>query len=237
MIDAILEIFFNKYNFYTPNATLATLNDNRLISGYIGKDVSFYTHVNYYTVKKALESLIKYNQKNFYQFVETGCAASHGTKSTLLWDIFVNQYNGRVDSVDLSINNVLSTRQLVSNKTQVHHSDSVEYLKTFNKNIDFLYLDSYDCDFFNDNGSSLHHFNELKSIENQLIPNQTIILIDDTPINKYWMDGALQRDDIYKISDEQILFGKGNLVNEYLETKTSSVKLLHQYQTVWLYKN
>jgi hypothetical protein len=51
------------------------------------------------------------------------------------------------------------------------------------------------------------------------------------------MDGALQRDDIYKISDEQILFGKGNLVNEYLETKTSSVKLLHQYQTVWLYKN
>lgn len=237
--DKFVDEYYN--NFLTPsknftcNTTLATLNDNRIISGYKGSDIKYYTHINYYSMKKALESLLQFNNKTYYQFVETGCA-SHGTKSTLLWDKFVNFYNGQVDSVDLSLENVLTTRLLVSNKTNVHHSDSLLYLKDYNKNIDFLYLDSYDCDFFNDNGSSEHHFKEFKSIEHLLIENQSIILIDDTPLNKYWLDGALLRKDFNWINDNQMFFGKGNLVNEYLEKNTNSTKILHQYQSLWLYK-
>ena len=42
----------------------------------------------FHTIYKALSELIKQG-KNEYIIVETGCSA-HGTKSTLLWDKFVN---------------------------------------------------------------------------------------------------------------------------------------------------
>ncbi len=85
-LDSIFQNFFIKQSSKSKEKTLANYNDNTLIPG--GENGSFYTHICYHTIYKALFELIK-QDKNEYTFVETGCSA-HGTKSTLLWDKFVN---------------------------------------------------------------------------------------------------------------------------------------------------
>ena len=60
-------------------------------------------------------------------------------------------------------------------------SDSVSYLDTFQENIDFLYLDSYDYsskDISIQKASQEHHLKEIKAVEDKLHDN-SIVLIDD----------------------------------------------------------
>lgn len=231
----IYDKFFFKRPIKTDHETLAHLHSGEYKSGYVGPDVTFYTHINYNTLLESIKNLISHSPCNaFLYIVETGCAA-HGTKSTLLWDRLVNYFDGEVNSVDLNLQSVNTTKQAVSNKTTVHHSDSVIYLKNYNKPVDLLYLDSFDCDFSKDNGSADHHLQEFISIEKNL-HDGSIVLIDDTPINKFWLDNALCRNDIDYIPHNQILFGKGIKVNDYLRDNTDSTLICHQYQSLWIYK-
>jgi len=183
-------------------------------------------------MKKALELVSEFHTKPI--IVETGCAA-HGTKSTLLWDKYANLTGGEVHSVDLNPKAVQETQKYVSKATCVVNSDSLVFLKDFDKPIHFLYLDSYDCVFVRDNGSAEHHFKEFMLCLNNLVDN-CVILIDDTPLNRYWLDDGQYSPFFNKFRDNQEIFGKGNLVNEYLEKNTNSRKVLHQYQTLWIYK-
>ena len=81
--------FFYKKLEKTSHETLANYNDDTMVPGGCFKEDCYYTHINYHTMKKALELLIEKNQRNF-TIVETGCSTTHGTKSTLLWDKVVN---------------------------------------------------------------------------------------------------------------------------------------------------
>lgn len=219
----IFDNFFEKKNEKTDHETLCRIND-RLIAGHVAEN-AIYTHICYYTMRNALCRLAK---KKSFTFVETGCSA-HGTKSTLLWDKFVNSFGGSVISVDLNPDAVKITNDLTSEKTKVVCSDSLDYLPTINTPIDFLYLDSYDVDYLDPMQSAQHHLKELRCVRH-LLHDGTIILIDDTPISPEWLDNGVYNS-IYmtlKNTFNQDMAGKGSLV--YTEMKNDSIKHMHQYQ-------
>jgi len=235
----VFDTFFKKQETKTDDTTLCNLK-GELIPGYIcTPGEGFYTHINYYSMKRALQLLVERNpEKTHFTFVETGCAA-HGTKSTLLWDKFVNHYNGSVYSVDLNPNAVNETRALTSSKTTVVCSDSLKFLPSLTEPIDFLYLDSYDANFTDIKEgklSALHHLKEFNCIKHLLHKN-SIILIDDTPISPYWLDNGTCNGSYEIINKNYVengaIIGKGNYVNIELES-LGAEKILHQYQTLWV---
>lgn len=134
LVDSLINTFFNKTSYKTDNETLANYLNGTLESG--GNNGDFYTHINYHTMKRSLTEIVKQNKK-YYTFVETGCSA-HGTKSTLLWDKFVNIFDGNVISVDLDQASVIKTNNLTSDKTNVTCSDSLKFLPTLTNSIDFF---------------------------------------------------------------------------------------------------
>ena len=232
----VYDMFFHKQSNKTSHETLANVYGT-LIPGFNKENHHdnniFFTHINYYTMKEALRQLIMYNSNlNHFNFVETGCSA-HGTKSTLLWDKFVNFYDGSVVSVDLNKHSVDEANASTSDKTDVIHSNSLDYLPKINNMIDFLYLDSYDVDFLNPSPSAEHHLAEFNKIKHLLHKN-SIVLIDDTPLTPEWLDDG-KNCPIYTTLKGQFkpnMAGKGSLVNQELE-KMGATKILHQYQTLW----
>jgi len=228
-LDNLFGTFFNKQKYKTSHETLANYADNSLIAG--GENGSFYTHICYHTIHRALKELIDQN-KSYYIFVETGCAA-HGTKSTLLWDKFVNCFGGQVLSVDLNKKAVNITNNQTSNKTTVFHSNSLVYLPTITDKIDFLYLDSYDVDFLNPYLSAKHHLKEFNCIKH-LLHEGSIVLIDDTPVSPEWLDGGKYSPIYHKLKKQfnGTMAGKGSLVSQELE-KMGAAKIMHQYQVLW----
>ena len=230
IISNLIDSFFNKKDHKTNHETLANYNNGNLQAG--GENGDFYTHINYHTMKQSLLELIKQNKKS-YMFVETGCSA-HGTKSTLLWDNFVNLIDGQVISVDLNQDAVNKTNMLTTAKTHVTWSDSLIFLPSLTEKIDFLYLDSYDVDFLNPLLSAEHHLKEFNSVKHLLLKG-SIVLIDDTPSSPEWLDNG-KNNGMYptlKITFDPEMSGKGSLVNKELE-KMGAKKIMHQYQALWV---
>ncbi len=228
-IISLVNNHLTKDNKKSIGKTLAHYDDNLLIPG--GDSGLYYTHINYHTIKQALIELNKLNQ-DYYNFVETGCSA-HGTQSTLLWDKFVNLFNGEVISIDINQEAVDKTNKLTSNKTKLICSNSLDYLPKINKPIDFLYLDSYDVNFLDPSKSAWHHLKEFHCIKKRL-HSGSIVLIDDTPLNPEWLDDG-KNNIIYNKFKKQFnpdLNGKGSLVNKELE-KMGATKIMHQYQCLW----
>lgn len=235
--ETIFPGFFFKKSHKTSHETLYNSENGTLISGFIPSTSSenfYYTHICYHTMFKSLECLLTYNESNNYILVETGCSTHQGTKSTKLWDNFVNKYGGYVYSVDIDENAVETANKSTSNKTQVTASDSVEYLKTFDIPIDFLYLDSYDVDFSNPIPSAKHHLHEFNAVKH-LLHKGSIVLIDDTPLSADWYDDAcsIPTDNKRRLEFLNEMSGKGSLVNVELE-KLGATKILHQYQCLWI---
>ena len=127
--------------------------------------------------------LIKKN-KSFYNIIETGCTRKmtdyDDGMSSILFDRFINCYDGKLTTIDISKKNCELCRENVSPKTYVYNMDSVEFLYNYNDNIDIdlLYLDSYDLDWDKPHKSSLHHLKELCAIIHKL-KKGCIIMIDD----------------------------------------------------------
>jgi hypothetical protein len=228
---SVAEAFFQKMSNKTSHETLATLNDGTLVPGYEGPGVNFYTHINYYTMKAAL-TLLEQTAKPPYVIVETGCAA-HGTKSTLLWDAFVQKHGGRVYSVDLDAGAVRDTNAATSGATTVSCQDSVTYLKNFHEPIDMLYLDSYDVDYLQPAPSAFHHWKEFQACRH-LLHTGSVVLIDDTPVSNKWFDQGVNHHLHTYMQSRNIIepIGKGSLVGRELEAGHAT-KHAHQYQMLW----
>jgi hypothetical protein len=129
------------------------------------------------------ELLEKKPEKEFC-VVETGTSRQPGNwggdgQSTVQWDMFVNFYNGKVFSVDISEENCQAASTQCSEKTTLICSDSVSFLNRVSLHeIDLLYLDSYDVDFNAPHPSALHHLKELCACWRDL-KSGCIIAVDD----------------------------------------------------------
>lgn len=235
-VDEVFETYFKKTDKRTKSTTLFhPKNDSPYIKLDNTPKEGYWTHINYLTFKKMFEELEK-KEKKYFVILETGCSA-HGIKSTLLFDKFINYYNGELYSVDNNIDRVKEAQQLVSCKTQVICSDSVEFLKKFNKNIDIAYLDSYDVNWLNQEKSKIHHLNEFNNISN-LFSTHGILLVDDTPKDYFWLDLKKNKKNYNKILDtikNNKYNGKGAYIYPLLNKKWELI--LHQYQMLWKYKS
>jgi len=172
--------------------------------------------------------------------VETGCVRNQGTftgegQSTVLFDKFSECVAGSmVHSVDISPESTGMCKSIVSNRINVHTSDSVTFLRhqcaglirPF-AHIDLLYLDSYDVDVENPHDSAMHHIKELLAVA-PLVNANTFILVDDSPTTaSFFIDGQL------KLVTPQRIGGKGKYIASYMEN-IGSKPLYQGYQAAWL---
>ena len=163
-------------------------------------------------------------EKDFL-IVETGCMRrDHGQlafgddgASTYIFDDFINYYDGEVHSVDIKKENVDYANELTSKRTTVHCQDSVDFLWNLpKKQIDFLYLDSYDIIRENPHPSQLHHVKEMCAVIDKL-GKGSIICIDDH--------------DAFFTGDGKI--AKGTYVKDFMDD--IGMKPIHEgYQIVWV---
>ena len=98
--------------------------------------------------------------------------------STMIFSDYVKFVNGHLYTCDISKKNLDNAKKFVSkNKNNVSFilDDSINFLKNFDKKIDFLYLDSLDG--FYENASS-HQLEEIKCAIDKL-HEKSLVLLDD----------------------------------------------------------
>lgn len=103
-----------------------------------------------------------------------------------------------------------------------------------NNEVDVIYLDSYDLDFDNPEPSGQHGLKEYKALL-PVYKKDTLLLIDDTPINPYWLPF---RNDMYnrvvsKYNSGLKMPGKGMYI---LDEEKNADLLLHNYQILYKFK-
>lgn len=189
-------------------------------------------HLNYLTFKELFKNMCEIKEP---VIIETGIASS-GTSSTYLFNEYIKKYGGRFFSVDTNRNLVDQHQGNMCPGTSLVCDNSVKFLNDWvkinkEKKVDVVYLDSYDLDWYNYQPSAMHGLYEYIA----LIPSlQTgsLLLIDDTPKNPYWLDsrGKLYDDmnDFY--NKNNFLPGKGMYV---LDVNNRADILLHQYQVLY----
>lgn len=188
-------------------------------------------HINYLTFKKLFEEMKEL--KNPY-ILESGIASA-GTHSTYLFNEYVKKYGGFFWSVDINKQLVDRHRGNMCPATQLICDDSVSFFTNWSKThdtVDVIYLDSYDLDFYSPQPSANHGLAEYNSLI-PVIKKNTLLLIDDTPVNPYWLDF---RNDLYK--DMCVYYNKNNLTlpgkgMHVLNKITNANKIIHNYQVLY----
>ncbi|HEX4329296.1 MAG TPA: class I SAM-dependent methyltransferase [Burkholderiales bacterium] len=120
--------------------------------------------------------------------IETGSMRVPGNwagdgQSTVLWKEFASVYDMEVHTVDLEPDAARVVRQECGAAVQAHTGDSVRFLYDFAnsaraRQIDLLYLDSFDFDAKDPFPSAFHHIKELIAVRPCLGPG-SIVAIDD----------------------------------------------------------
>ena len=98
--------------------------------------------------------------------------------STMIFSDYAKYINGFLSTCDISAKNIINAQKFVAeNKEYVEFTidDSLNFLLKFNKNIDFLYLDSLDGQFAE---ASSHQLKEIKIAVKKLHKN-SLVLLDD----------------------------------------------------------
>lgn len=189
------------------------------------------------TMELALEML---NGKSS-RIIETGSAA-WGTKSTLLFDSYVNSFGGTLQTVDIRVEPLYTLSRLCSNATTVYCDDSVNFLQKLTKTerCDLIYLDAFDLDASNPIPSMVHGLNEFLLVLPVLIKYGGLLLIDDTPdtIEKWCeVQGETYRDLLTVFTQMHgIVPGKGGLIKQLLGKYSSAKTVAHGYQLLIEFK-
>jgi len=189
-------------------------------------------HLNYLTFKELFKNM---NGRKDLIILETGIASA-GTQSTYLFNEYVKKYGGKFWSVDINKNLVDNHKGNMCPATTLVHDDSVLFLQNWVKDhpdvqADVVYLDSYDLNFYDPHPSANHGLNEYNAILPAMKTN-SLLLIDDTPSNPYWLDtrGNVYNDMVKYYDKNQCLPGKGQYV---LNVDKNAETLLHNYQILY----
>ena len=130
--------------------------------------------------------------------------------STLLFADFAKYVDGELHSCDLSKNNIENAKHFTkdySSFTSFYIDDSINFLKSFPKKIDLLYLNSLDG--HDSKLASSHQLEEAKMSFNKLHDNSLVLLDDKGAKTLLSLDFYLKND--FKILEEsfnQVLLSK-----------------------------
>ena len=120
--------------------------------------------------------------------------------STVIFSDYARYVNGELYSCDISAQNIKNAKKFSkSNKDFITFvtDDSLNFLSKFNKDIDFLYLDSLDGQF---EGASAHQLEEIKIAKKNLKKNSLVLLDDKGDKTNLSIDYMLKND--FKIINE-----------------------------------
>jgi hypothetical protein len=120
--------------------------------------------------------------------------------STVIFSDYARHINGELYSCDISPQNIKNAKKFSkSNKDFVTFiiDDSLNFLTKFDKDIDFLYLDSLDGQF---DGASAHQLEEIKIAKKNLKKNSLVLLDDKGDKTNLSIDYMLNND--FKIINE-----------------------------------
>lgn len=148
--------------------------------------------VRFFSFKVALNLLLQRGGKHI---VETGSVRKKNDwgsgMSTLIFGDFCKRYNKYLWTVDIDPKAIKVARE-VTKRFDKHITyavdDSIDYLTGFGEKIDFLYLDSLDCETDPNKLNELpqiHQLNEVKAAWDKL-GKKPIILLDDNN----WLNGG-----------------------------------------------
>ena len=187
------------------------------------------------TFRKAFE-ILEATEKGRYSIVETGCARKddwfQDGQSTLLFDRFVNFWDGAVRTVDIEEKACAYLRTRVSARVSVTCGDSVAYLRSLLQgeapDIDLLYLDSYDLDWRNPHPAALHHLHELCAVM-PLLASGTLVMVDDTARSQAFVTLKGREMVVHDFG----VAGKGGYVAEFF-AKIGCQPVIEGYQHGWL---
>lgn len=140
--------------------------------------------------------------------------------STFIFAEWVEKNGGTLFSVDISKESIQTCKSALKAQQRFvtfAQSDSVVFLQKFNKQIDFLYLDSFDFDENNPIPSQEHHLKEIIAAYPHLTPN-SVVMIDDCDLPYGGENYG----------------GKGKLVIEYLVAKGWKI-VMQEYQAILVF--
>ena len=179
---------------------------------------------------QAIFEALEKKRLSYYSIIETGSvrpgfSIEGDGQSTLLFDSFVNYYDGVVLSVDLESDTTKHAHDNTSRKTITMNDDSIRFLWNFRSDeaIHLFYLDSYDVDFENPLAANLHHINELVAIS-RFLEKGTLVAIDDCKFEKD--DPRIPA----KINHKFV--GKGLFVETFMNNIGANL-LFDGYQQLW----
>ena len=112
--------------------------------------------------------------------------------STLIFGAYAKLHNAILHSVDYNDMAIGASKWITRNYRryiEYHTSGSIDFLKAFNKKIDFLYLDSYAFRKGYEEQSRKHQLGEIKAAESKLA-RPSLILTNDSNIRP-WSDRNL----------------------------------------------
>jgi hypothetical protein len=180
------------------------------------------------------------HRPNGHLIVETGCARQADNwlgdgQSTYLFDCFANAFEGQVLSVDIDPQACAYARSMVGPRTTVFTEDSVPFLHRLGRDlvqtdrqVDLLYLDSFDLDSANPNPSALHHLKELCSIAPALGP-MSLVMVDDSSRTLH----AVRAGDGYTLLHDSGIGGKALYVAQYFQ-QIGVPMFFEGYQCGWV---
>ena len=135
-------------------------------------------------------ALLEANKRELKTIVETGCARGK-TKfiffskinwkdgmSTMIFSDYARYVNGTLTTCDIEKKNIKNAKKFVKNNKEFVNfivDDSLNFLNSIQKEIDFLYLDSLDGQH---EGASKHQLEEIKIAKEKLNQN-SLVLLDD----------------------------------------------------------
>ena len=154
-----------------------------------------------------------------YHFVETGVLRRPGNwidgQSTFLFQEFLKIHGGRIECVDIDLDNCASARDFLDPVVvSITCSDSLDFLPCVDHStVDLWHLDSWDVKWGNDTASAQHHLREFQIIEPHLRTG-SLVMIDDNAHR------------------QQQRVGKGRGIYEYLANK-SIFPIYDAYQIIY----
>ena len=227
-----MELFESHFNSLPKNGCLYYDETSETYEQFSNKGIP--NHINFLTFKELFKNMDGIKNP---VILESGIASA-GTNSTYLFNEYVRKYGGFFWSVDINRDLVLNNMGNMCPATKLVCDDSVNFFTNFvkyNNNENFkaniIYLDSYDLDFYNPIPSAEHGLKEY----NALLPvckKDTLLLIDDTPINPYWLPfrNNMYNDMVKYYDNNSYVPGKGMFV---LNQKKNAELLLHNYQVLY----
>tara|TARA_Y100001958_G_C21081982_1_gene438005 strand:+ start:175 stop:738 length:564 start_codon:yes stop_codon:yes gene_type:complete len=182
--------------------------------------LQYYNNPKNFRFKSFEYALLEAKKRNLKIFVETGVARGKQKflffskinwkdgMSTMIFSDYVKHVNGFLTTCDISKKNIDNAKKFTkinSDFIKFVVEDSIKFLSSFKKKIDFLYLDSLDGQFEN---ASKHQLEEIKVAINYLHKDSLVLLDDKGSKTNLSIDFMLKNNlKILNETNEQVLLG------------------------------